>query len=73
MRRIAEDELDVDAVTQKLFNLLSSILNYQALGLVLNQGTGSVLRVDAGPNLDEAALRGYVTKLALQYGPTASA
>jgi hypothetical protein len=68
VRRIAEDELDVDAVTQKLFNLLSSILNYQALGLVLNQGTGSVLRVDAGPNLDEAALRGYVTKLALQLG-----
>ena len=68
VRRIAEDELDVDTVTQKLFNLLSSILNYQALGLVLNQGTGSVLRVDAGPNLDEAALRGYVTKLALQLG-----
>ncbi|MBP9092969.1 response regulator [bacterium] len=68
VRRIAEDELDVDAVTLKLFNLLSSILNYQALALVVNQGNGSVLRVDAGSNLDESALRGYVTKLALQLG-----
>ncbi|MFA7337703.1 MAG: response regulator [Candidatus Obscuribacterales bacterium] len=68
VRRIAEDELDVDAVTKKLFNLLSSILNYQALALVLNQGSGSVLRVDAGANLDESALRGYVAKLALQLG-----
>jgi DNA-binding response OmpR family regulator len=68
VRRIAEDELDVDAVTQKLFNLLSSILNYQALGLVLNQGNGSVLRVDAGSNIDESALRGYIAKLALQLG-----
>ena len=48
VRRIAEDELDVDAVTQKLFNLLSSILNYQALGLVLNQGAGSVLLAEYG-------------------------
>ncbi|MFA6207861.1 MAG: response regulator [Candidatus Obscuribacterales bacterium] len=68
VRRIAEDELDVDAVTQKLFNLLSSILNYQALGLVLNQGAGSVLRIDAGSNLDESALRGYVARLAMQLG-----
>lgn len=68
VRRIAEDELDVDAVTQKLFNLLSSILNYQALGLVLNQGAGSVLRIDAGSSLDESALRGYVARLAMQLG-----
>lgn len=68
VRRIAEDVLDVDAVTEKLFNLLASILDYQALGLVLNQGAGSVLRVDAGPKVDEQALRGYVARLALQLG-----
>lgn len=68
VRKIAEDVLDIDTVTQKLFELLASILDYQALGLVLNQGTSSILRVDAASSLDEPALRGYIARIALQLG-----
>lgn len=68
VRKIADDVLDVDNVTGKLFELLSSILDYQAIGLVLNQGSHSVLRVDASSRTDEPALRGYIAKIALQLG-----
>lgn len=68
VRKIAEDVLDLEAVTTKLFELLSSILDYQAIGLVINRGQFSVLKVDADPSLDDAALRAYITKLALQLG-----
>lgn len=68
VRKIAEDVLNVDTVTQKLFDLLASILDYQALGLVLNQGNSSILRVDSAASLDESALRGYITRIALQLG-----
>jgi hypothetical protein len=68
VRRIAEDVLDLESVTQRLFELLSSILDYQALGLVVNQGKGSVLRVDASSKVDEASLRAYIAKIALQLG-----
>ncbi len=68
VRAIAEDVLDLESVTQKLFELLSSILDYQALGLVVNQGKSSVLRVDAGSQVDEVALRSYIAKIALQLG-----
>jgi chemotaxis family two-component system response regulator PixH len=68
VRKIAEDVLNVDTVTQKLFDLLASILDYQALGLVLNQGNTSILRVDAASSLDESALRGYIARIALQLG-----
>ncbi|MBS2005905.1 MAG: response regulator [Cyanobacteria bacterium SZAS TMP-1] len=68
VRRIAEDILDLDSVTEKLIELLSSILDYQALGLVINQGKSSVLRVDAGAKVDEGALRSYIAKIALQLG-----
>ncbi|MBS1991159.1 MAG: response regulator [Cyanobacteria bacterium SZAS LIN-2] len=68
VRRIAEDILDLDSVTEKLIELLSSILDYQALGLVINQGKSSVLRVDASAKVDEGALRSYIAKIALQLG-----
>lgn len=68
VRKIAEDVLDLEAVTTKLFELLSSILDYQAIGLVINRGQFSVLKVDADLSLDDAALRAYITKLALQLG-----
>jgi Response regulator containing a CheY-like receiver domain and a GGDEF domain len=68
VRKIAEDVLDLDAVTTKLFELLSSILDYQAIGLVINRGQFSVLKIDADASLDDAALRAYITKLALQLG-----
>ena len=68
MRSIAEDILDLNSVTEKLFELLSSILDYQAVGLVINKGKGSVLRVDASAQIDEASLRSYIAKIALQLG-----
>lgn len=68
VRKIAEDVLDLEAVTTKLFELLSSILDYQAIGLVINRGQFSVLKIDADASLDDAALRAYITKLALQLG-----
>ncbi len=68
VRRIAEDVLDLESVTEKLFELLSSILDYQALGLVVNQGKSSVLRVDASSKIDQGPLRSYIAKIALQLG-----
>jgi two-component system, chemotaxis family, response regulator PixH len=68
VRRIAEDILDLDSVTEKLFELLSSILDYQAAGLVINQGKSSILRVDSSASVNEGALRSYIAKIALQLG-----
>ncbi|MBK9279573.1 MAG: response regulator [Candidatus Obscuribacter sp.] len=68
VRKIAEDVLDIESVTEKLFELLSTILDYQAVGLVVNRGQNSVLKIDADENLDQAALRAYIAKLSLQLG-----
>lgn len=68
VRKIAEDELNIDTVTTKLFELLSSILDYQAVGLVINCGQHSVLKVDQSPSLEANALKAYVAKLAMQLG-----
>jgi len=73
VRKIAEDALDIDNVTERLFELMSSILDYQALGLVLNQGTHSVIRLDASNNQrsgdpNKQGLKGYVARIASQLG-----
>ncbi len=68
VRKIAEDELNLETVSKRLFELLSSILDYQAVGLVVNQGKQSSLKTDAAEGLDEEALTAYIARLSAQLG-----
>lgn len=68
VRRIGEDILDLEVITEKLFNLLGSILNYQSCALVVNQGPFSSLMLDLSKESQEQAIKSYVARVALQLG-----
>ncbi len=68
VRRIGEDILDLEVITEKLFALLTSILSYQAAALVVNQGPHSAIMLDCPNDLSTQSVKGYVGKIALQLG-----
>lgn len=68
VRRIGEDILDLEVITEKLFALLASIISYQSCALVVNQGRFSSLMLDLSKNSQEQSVRSYVAKVALQLG-----
>lgn len=68
VRRIGEDILDLEVITEKLFALLASIISYQSCALVVNQGRFSSLMLDLSKDSQESAVKAYVSKVALQLG-----
>jgi len=68
VRRIGEDILDLEVITEKLFALLTSILSYQAAALVVNQGPHSAVMLDCPKDLSTQSMKAYVGKIALQLG-----
>jgi hypothetical protein len=68
VRRIGEDILDLEVITEKLFALLASIITYQSCALVVNQGRFSSLMLDLSKESQESAVKSYVSKVALQLG-----
>ncbi|MDR3615685.1 MAG: response regulator [Candidatus Obscuribacterales bacterium] len=68
VRRIGEDILDLEVITEKLFALLSSIITYQSCALVVNQGRFSSLMLDLSKDSQEPQIRSYVSRLSLQLG-----
>lgn len=67
-RKIGEDILDLGFIADKLFALLSSILDYQAAALVVTHGKNSVLMVDAYKDSIVQDVSSYVSGLSLQLG-----
>lgn len=68
VRRIGEDLLDLEVITEKLFALLGSILSYQAAALVVNHGPYSRLMIDCARDGSEQMMKSFVSKQALQLG-----
>jgi len=68
VRRIGDDVLDLDLTCERLFTLLSSILNYLACGLVVNHWRYSTLTIDVAKSGQEQTVRSYISKVALQLG-----
>jgi len=68
VRRIGDDILDLEVITEKLFTLLASILTYQSCALVVNQGRFSSLMLDLAPGSNEQAVKSYASRVALQLG-----
>ncbi len=68
VRRIGEDILDLDTISDKLFALLSSILNYLACGLVVNHWRYSTMMIDVSRPAQEASVKAYVSRVAQQLG-----
>ena len=68
VRRIGEDILDLEVITEKLFALLSSIVSYQSCALVVNQGRYSSLMLDVLKDNQEQAVKAHVARVALQLG-----
>lgn len=68
VRRIGEDIADLEIIAEKLFVLLSSILNYQACALVVSHGSFSLMLCDMAKQNQESNVKAYVSKVALQLG-----
>jgi len=67
-RKIGEDILDLGLIADKLFSLLSSIIDYQAAALVVNHGRNSELMIDSSRESIVNDVSSYVAGLALQLG-----
>jgi CheY-like chemotaxis protein len=68
VRRIGDDILDLEVISEKLFALLSSILDCRAAFLLLNQGRQTKLLIQASDKDDEKAGYACATKLCMQMG-----
>ncbi len=68
VRKIGEDSLDLEAISEKLFTLLSSILNYVACALVVNHWRYSSLNIDVSKSGHESSVKLYVSRLCQQLG-----
>jgi CheY-like chemotaxis protein len=68
VRKLSEETLDLNILADKLFQLLSSILDYEASALVVNEGSHSSVYTDCAKHVSEAALSTYVSTLSLQLG-----
>lgn len=68
VRKLSEETLDLNVLADKLFQLLSSILDYEACALIVNQGSHSSVYTDCAKHVSEAALTTYVSTLSLQLG-----
>jgi twitching motility two-component system response regulator PilH len=68
VRHIGEDILDLEIIADKLFVLLSSILNYLGAALVVNQGRHSDLLLDLTQDSQAPEITAYVSRVALQLG-----
>ncbi|MBI4534412.1 MAG: response regulator [Candidatus Melainabacteria bacterium] len=68
VRHIGEHSLDLVDIAEKLFVLLSSVLEYVACALVVNHDQHSVVMLDLCQESQEDAVRGYISRVALQLG-----
>jgi len=68
VRRIGEDILDLEAISEKLFSLLGSILSYAACALVISHRRYSTVMLDLSKSGQDQAIKSYVAKVALQLG-----
>lgn len=68
VRKLSEETLELNILADKLFQLLSSILDYEACSLIVNEGSHSSVYTDCAKHVSEAALATYASTLSLQLG-----
>jgi len=68
VRQIGDEISDLDIISEKLFILLSSIVNYWACALIVNHGQYSVLKWTSAHHSQEKDIKAYATKMSLQLG-----
>ncbi len=68
VRKLSEETLDLHILADKLFQLLSSILDYEACAIIANEGLHSSVYTDCAKHVSESALITYVGTLSLQLG-----
>lgn len=68
VRKLSEETLDLALIADKLFQLLSSILDYEASALVVNEGSHASIYTDCAKHVSEGSLTSYVSKVSMQLG-----
>ncbi|MBZ0188200.1 MAG: response regulator [Candidatus Obscuribacterales bacterium] len=68
VRRLAEEAHNIRIIVDKLFDLMSSILNYEACGLLVNETTESTIFTDCGKTVSEKSFCSYANRIGIQLG-----
>lgn len=68
VRKLGEEAHNLPLVAEQLFDLMSSILNYEACGLLVNESTESTVLSDCGKGVQERAFLSYVNRIGIQLG-----
>ncbi len=70
VRKIGEDILDINIMSHKLFNLLTSIYDYKAFAIVVNQPKSSLLIAKAQNDNDYITIQNMAINISNQLGLT---
>lgn len=68
VRKLSDETLDISLIADKLFQLLSSVLNYESCALVINEGNNSSVYADCANHVSEPSLISFVTRVSIQLG-----
>ncbi len=68
VRKLIDQSLDIDSIVERLFDLMSSVLNYDACAIAVNEIKETNVFLDCGGNITEEAMAGYLDRLCHQAG-----
>ena len=68
VRKLVDESLDVNSIVEKLFDLMSSVLNYEACALAVNEGTETNVFLDCGDTISEESIASFLKQSCSQLG-----
>lgn len=72
VRSLIDSSLDAKSIVEKLFDLMSSILDYEACAIAINEANETNIFLDTINTRDEEAISSYIDKMCRQLGMPAT-
>lgn len=68
VRKLIDQSLDIESIVEKLFDLMSSVLNYEVCAIAVNEITETSVYLDCGGNVSEESIADYLDQMCSQVG-----
>lgn len=68
VRKLIDQSLDIESIVERLFDLMSSVLNYESCAIAVNEVKETNLFMDCGDTVSEESFAAYVDRVAHQLG-----
>ncbi len=68
VRKLMDQSLDIDSIVERLFDLMSSVLNYESCAIAVNEVKVTNLFMDCGDSIAEDSFASYIEQVSHQLG-----